>query len=216
MKARIAQIMIAFSVVGAIGLFVAGTNPSSQRARGSDQLTLREQAERTGGNVIVKDSSYNHASYNNVKTLVQDSATILTGVVLSNECVLTADGMNVNTNYRVRIDEVLKGTGKRGQMIAVNSPGGLKVFTNTTYAVVQIPDFRPPRNGRRYAFFLDAGSVAGTFKMTAGFQGSFELPTDGSVVKSSDRRTEKASSGNLRGRDVSSFLADLRASVIKH
>lgn len=216
MKARIAQIMIAFSVVGAIGLFIAGTNPSSQRARGSDQPTLREQAERTGGNVIVKDSSYNHPPYNNVKTLVQDSATILTGIVLSNECVLTADGMNVNTKYQVRIHEVLKGTGKPGQVIAVNSPGGLKVFTNKTYAVVQIPDFRPPRNGRRYAFFLDAGPVAGPFKMIAGFQGAFELPTDGSVVKASDRRTDKAASGNLLRRDVNSFLADLRASVTKH
>src|SRR6185436_14208735 len=99
MKQRIQQCVIVFSVLGAVGLLVGATRQTYQGAKTSDRLTLRAQAERTGGRVTVRDTSYHRVLYHNIKSLTQDSDTILTGTVLSNECVLTEDGMSVNTNY---------------------------------------------------------------------------------------------------------------------
>jgi len=116
---------------------------------------------------------------------------------------------------KVRVEEVLKGKGNPAEVITISSPGGLKIFSSSTSALVQVPDFRQPRNGRRYAFFLDDGSHArGSFKMTAGFQGAFELPGDGSDVKGSDRRTSNSLlMGKVRKANTASFMMELKSSI---
>ena len=63
-----------------------------------------------------------------LKDLIDRSSAIIVGNVTSNICRLSADKESVNTNYTVRVNQVLSGTLRRDSNVLVSMPGGLVMF----------------------------------------------------------------------------------------
>ncbi len=65
-----------------------------------------------------------------LQAFMDRSSTIVVGTVVSNICRLTPDKQSVNTNYTVRVNEVLRGTLPPSEdgTILVSMPGGLVMF----------------------------------------------------------------------------------------
>lgn len=193
-------------LIGSTRHHVVG-QPSSQ--------TLKDRAQLEGGRLRIADASYHRLVYNDLPSLIQDSSTIVIGTTRHNRCQLSADGQNITTNYEVVIKEVVKGDVGVGEVITVSTPGGLKVFDKSTSAVVEIPDFRRPLNGRDYVFFLGIDKPRGFFPLVGGFQGAFELPTDGKGVLPSDGRLGAPLRQRFENKGVDLFLKELRHAVTK-
>lgn len=203
---KVAALVISASV---IALLLLGATTARYQGVQNAGMTLRERAEQSGGRLTVTDNSYHAIHYADIRSMINDSETIVVGTTLRNECQLTPDDKNINTIYQVHIEEVLRGTVKVGQIITLSVPGGLKVFSSSAWTAVQVPDFRQLRNSKRYTFFLQRNPTNYSFTLTGGFQGAFELPNDGSDVKPTDLRANSVG-GKLKDKRVSSFLNSIR------
>lgn len=75
-----------------------------------------------------QDSSTTGLSESQLQDLMDRSSAIVVGTVVSNICRLTADKESVNTNYTVKVSEVLRGSLQADKTMLVSLPGGLVMF----------------------------------------------------------------------------------------
>jgi len=73
-------------------------------------------------------SSTTSPSESELQDLMDRSSAIVVGTVVSNICRLTADKESVNTNYTVKVSEVLRGSLQADKTVLVSLPGGLVMF----------------------------------------------------------------------------------------
>jgi hypothetical protein len=141
---------------------------------------LREAARIQGDYV----ATLNTSSWvkHDVQSLAKGSMAVVIGSALENVCNLSPDGRQITTDYKVRVEEVLKGNVQLGDVISVSLPGGRVLFEDGTSAEIVTPTFIKMENGKGYILFLsDRGSVTESFSVTGGSQGLFEILGDGSV-----------------------------------
>jgi hypothetical protein len=197
----------AFSVVF-IGLkTITQTRVLSQN---SSSGSLRERAKQAAGRYIGVEHPDRSVVHSDLATLAHQSTVVVVGTALENHCRLSADEEHITTDYQVRADEVLKGDVQPGSTITVSTPGGMKLFLDKTSAVIRVPEFRRPINGRTYLLFLSPSPSVDIFSLTAGPQGAFELPVSGKGVQPADLHSDDPVVVKYKDKSVKSFIREAR------
>lgn len=162
-------------------------------------------------------------------SMVRASTTILMGRVVSNYSVLPPHGRFIRTEYKVRIQEVFKGSVNRrdGDFVTISMLGGRVSFSDGQ-AQQTVRYTSPPLDGRRYVFFLvevPEASKTGpnaievpdaNFWPLRGSYGVFELPENGSGVRPGLTKVNgdtDSPSRQFKGVYPESMLLDLRQAV---
>jgi hypothetical protein len=84
------------------------------------------------------------------------------------------------------------------------------VFEDGTVAEIRTPGFKKVLNGNTYVMFLAEGDKAkDLFTLNGGPQGVFEVPADGTGIKTFGRATDPVVQKN-KDRDVKAFLKEVR------
>lgn len=153
-------------------------------ADAKDPRSLHEKAKRGGGKFIGNADFNDAAKKINLNHLAKDSDIVVIATTESNVCKLLPNGRMITTDYRVRIEDALKGSVTAGDTLTVSLPGGKIGFEDNSTAEVQTPWFKKMVNNQRYILFLQANPSAGSFVTTGGPQGVFEIPAKGQEVLS--------------------------------
>jgi hypothetical protein len=194
--------------VGAIAL-VKGR---SARVASNPSKSLRVRAQ-TDGRVSVTAQPRNLKKFTDLKALAAGSQTIVMATVESNVSqLLQPSEALVITDYRLKVQTVLKGAVGAGADLTVREPGGYVNFGNGGSAEVRMPDYwKAPETGGKYVFFLKNKSD-GTFTMVGGSQGLFRLG-DGTVHPQTPR--EDKLMHDLDGKTEVSFMKEIRNAIQK-
>jgi hypothetical protein len=119
-----------------------------------------------------------------VGTLARSSSSIIIGTPVQNVSRFSGDGPTAVTEYRVSVEDVIKGGLQAGDTVTVVLPGGLAKADDGTFVETRTPAFRKMANHRRYVLFLsEDGLRGGVLTPTNGPQGLYELPSDGTGVR---------------------------------
>ncbi|MEW6131447.1 MAG: hypothetical protein AB1757_30745 [Acidobacteriota bacterium] len=177
--------------------------------------SLQERARRSeGGYIAYKEVNFG-AIHLNLNGLIKQSNQVLIGTVLSNHCRLTTDERSINTLYKIRVDEVLKGALSNDRIVEVSLPGGYLSFNNDTHAEVRVTGgFRKLLDGRQYVLFLDDTIENGVFLSTGEAQGLFELRKDNRILPA-DMRPEHPLVKTYKESKGEDFLKAIREAVKK-
>lgn len=202
--------IVAISVL-AIGALVLVKGRSARLASNpSKSLKVRAQTE---GRVLVTAQPRNLKKFNDLSSLVANSQTIVTGTVESNvSTVLQPSEGIVVTDYRLAIEDVLKGGVKSGAKLTVRQPGGYVNFDTGGSAETRMPDYwKQPENGEKYVLFLK-NKPDGTFSLVGGPQGLFKL-ADGTVVPQTI--AEDKLMQDHKGKNEVTFVKEVRDAIKK-
>ena len=198
-----------------------------QRAFGEARVRggLREAA-RIKGNYVEAYDYHFHEVPTSVEGLTKKSELVVVGIPLDNRCRLTKDGFIIHTVYDLRVQEVIKGEGvEPGATLKVALPGGKVRFKDGATAEIVTPGFEKMINGRTYALYLnkrprgdgdlyDKPDIV-VYGLTAGPQGLFEIPTDGTKVKSHAEPSTPVAK-ETKDKDAPAFLAEARDLARRH
>lgn len=202
-------------VVGATAYVNTGTPPPP--AGGSvptdpKPTSLREGARHRGHKVLTARPK-NLRKYDNVAKLVRDSTAIVVGRPEQRASQLRQPAEDfVDTDYQVRVTEVLDGQPRAGETITVVTPGGVVQFPDGSSAEVRMPEFwRDPQVGKNYVFFLRQKGEK--FLLVGGPQGLFEITARGGVEP--QVRPEDELSLFYGDKNLSFLLRQIR-SVLEH
>lgn len=193
-------------VVASLIVLASATKITAAQSGPISQATLKEQAGQVGGRITVRDVSHHGAFFKDLHELAETSDHVITGEIMSNHCRLAADGKTITTDYVVSVADSLKGTLRPGTLIIISTPGGIVSFDQSTSALVTVPDFRRPKNGRTYLFFIDQKKMSGKYTVAGGFQGIFDITHDGPSVFVSDRRQDSLLFRQYNNMERSTFL----------
>lgn len=195
--------------VAAVNTVMTQVAPAEPQAAPS----LREKARRAGG-ATMRVFPRSLRRYDDLETLVGDSREIVRATAVSQASGLNqpAESM-VSTDYRLTVEEVLKGDLKAGDTVSVNMIGGEVVVGNGAAVKVQTPDYwKTPQVGKTYVLFLaPRGEKEGAgHQLVGGPQGLFEVTAAGVVPQGleSDRllREHKGLTPNAFARKVRAAL----------
>ena len=135
---------------------------------------------------------------------VVKSDAVVIGQVLDAKAHRSENGMNVFSNFELRVDEVLKGNLTRGSVITVERIGGFVRYPNGRKVLFRLSGNGMPGVGARYAFFLNVSDEDYSI-LTA-----YELGADGvaPLDNSSQFRVYK-------GETEANFMKALRDAISK-
>ena len=133
---------------------------------------------------------------------VLKSDVIVIGQVLNAEAHRSDNKMNVFSNFEVRVDEVLKGNVKVGNVINVQRIGGVVKYTGGRKVLFRLSRNGMPGVGARYALFLNVLDEDYTI-LTA-----YEFAADGVVPLDNSTQFEV-----YKGVNEVSFTASLRNAI---
>jgi hypothetical protein len=174
---------------------------------------LREGA-RIKGHYVATERINGWLMYD-LESLANNSVAVIIGTPSSASSRLTASGEGIVTEYKVRIDQVFKGTLKRDELINVITPGGKVTFENGTSAEIRISDLGPIKEQRRYVFFLRTSNDSlEAFDLTGGGQGLFELSSSDSRVK--PLGGEKDFVQKHKNQSVDDFIGEVERAATKY
>ena len=150
-----------------------------------------------------------------IETLASTSAVIIVGKPLSSSSSLTASGENIITEHKIRVERVLKGTPKQGELITVTVPGGKVTFEDGSSAEIQTPDLGPIVAENRYIFFLrTSDDMTDSFGLTGGGQGLFELSSSDSTVKPLGHETDLVQ--RHKDQEITDFISEIESAVQRY
>lgn len=168
----------------------------------------REAARLKGHYVGTSDPNWDWANFN-LEELTKTSAAIIVGVPQTSIAQLSPTGDQITTNYKVKVENVIKGNLAASNVVEVSMLGGRVEFEDGTSAEIQTPDFERMQNGKRYILFLYANrNGSEVFLLTGGPQGLFELASDGKV-KAHARPTDHVAK-EIEYKSIDSLLGELR------
>jgi hypothetical protein len=125
MKKQTSKQYALFGLIVAAGVIaVASIALAGRSSVGSLTSSNAKSTNLPSGSIESQEPRDSPPGESEVKDLVDRSSTILVGTVVSNICRLSADKETVNTNYTLRVSEVLKGTVHRDSAF-VSMPGGM-------------------------------------------------------------------------------------------
>ena len=170
-----------------------------------------------------------HNEAADLKPFADFSHAIVTGVIRSRTCSVSANDRWVISAYTFKVDEVFKGT-VSGELIVLMY-GGAITFEDGTWAQMLSDRFLTPTAGERYLLFLIRSDIAlgdalakrvgpaGAFQMTQFGPGAFRLDPKGIARSVVDTQGRVMSGRNLiqtyNGQPVEQLLRDLRAALGK-
>lgn len=195
---------------------VTQSQPQKSREKSESQKVIeairrggyREAARLRGHYVGTADPNWDWANFN-LEELTKTSAAVIVGVPQTSIAQLSPTGDQITTNYKVKVENVLKGNLAANNIVEVSMLGGRVEFEDGTSAEIQTPDFERMQNGRRYILFLYANrNGSEIFLLTGGPQGLFELATDGKV-KAYARPTDHVAK-EIEYKSMNSLLEELR------
>lgn len=162
-------VILLFAALLVVGVFYVGdVSSQSQNANGSIDLTTKTDNKTKK----LSDPVWKLKVPN--KQLVNESQFIVVGKPVSNLCVPSGDGSEVVTEYKFKIEEVIKGTVSATDVISVRFPGGLiRQPDGSTFNVVS-SGFKKMRNNYTYLLFLKENEYRQLIS-TRGPQGVFEF-----------------------------------------
>jgi hypothetical protein len=169
--------------------------------------SLREKAKQRG-NYVATSSPTGFTKFDDVGVLTAHSEYVVVGIPerRGSKLVRPAEEF-IETRYQVAVTDVLKGSAAAGETITLRTPGGRVQFDDGTSAEVKMPPFwRDPEVGKTYLFFLKKRAEG--FTLVGGPQGMFELSPEAGVLP--QVRDEDALMINNRGKDVGSFMGEVR------
>ena len=150
-----------------------------------------------------------------LESLTKNSANIIVGTSVDSAPQLSSDGRIITTEYRIKVQECLKGNLPTGGTIYVSLPGGKITFEDGTSAEVKTPDLEGMENGQTYALFLSPQpATSGAFGLTGGGQGLFELNRMKNNVKPHGHSVDLVQ--KHKDERVESFLDEIKAAVKKY
>lgn len=168
----------------------------------------REAARLKGHYVGTADPTWDWSNFN-LEELTKSSAAVIVGMPQTSVAQLSSTGDQITTNYKVKVENVIKGNLTASNVVEVSMVGGRVEFEDGTSAEIQTPDFERMQNGKRYILFLYANrNGSEIFLLTGGPQGLFELTTDGKV-KAHARPTDHIAK-EIEYKSVDSLLGELR------
>jgi len=226
-------------VVAACGALLAVVVATGQATKTAAEVEAAQRAAlRQGGLRAAAAVTGSFAEVNNfgdeggptsLESMARASDAILVGRVVSNHSVLPPAGRYIKTEYRVRVEEALRGRPERRDRdtVTISMMGGRVSFPDGSIAQQSVRNTNPPLDGHRYLFFLiDAkpeskiGPQAievpeADFWPLRGSYGVFELPEDGSGVRPAHTRPHGDGSPSMeyKGLYPESMLLDLRAKI---
>lgn len=191
MRIRQITLVSAFAVVLGSIVFAQTAREILDRPDG----TLYEAAKANGGTLIQSEFIEHGFVDLDLKDLARESDAVIVGLAVSNRCRLTSDQKSIETVYRIRVEDKLKGPLHQGEEASVALPGGQVSFPDGVLARINMPDFPLIANGRRFVMFLSRRIIndgsreqktdensAPVFVVTGGVRGLFELLPEGKVV----------------------------------
>jgi hypothetical protein len=173
---------------------------------------LREAAKIKGAYVVVIDPNWD-AVFADIESLTSHSDMVIIGTVNKGTSRVSSEGDAIFTDYDVTLLQVLKGN-RRQESMTISALGGLVRFEDGTTAEVLTPDFKI-EIGKTYIFFLSNENVTtGSFLITGGPQGVFEIPADGSGIIPKGRKIDQVVQ-KYKGKRLDSFLQEIRSAAEK-
>jgi len=174
---------------------------------------LREAA-RLKGHYVSTHSTTGWMKYD-LESLTQNSSDVIIGTPIVSSSNLVGSGDGIVTEYKIRIDETLKGKLNTKRLVSLEVPGGKVTFEDGTSAEIQTPDLGPIEEHQSYLMFLrPRDNSPEVFGLTGGGQGLFELSTSESVVKPRGDKTDIVQKHN--NQRISDFLEDVKTAIRKY
>lgn len=215
-------VLVAIIVVTATVVFTLVKNVNSQQSRpGQEGPSEEVLAVRRGGLREAARLKHEYVSTMNtawrfkfsLEGLTKNSSDVVIGVPVSHATQLNEKGNLVTTEYRIQIEQTLKGDLKGDEPIIVTLTGGKIVFEDGTSAEIKTPDLEHLKEGGRYILFLTPrGNLERTFLPTAAGQGIFEIDAKG-IKPHGDRFSFVK---NYKGQTVELFLEEVKAAIQKY
>jgi hypothetical protein len=199
----------------------AGRGQEQRRAPVADASTVEavrrgglREAARLKGHYVASVNTSQWLKFD-LESLTEKSAAIVIGKPTASASELNAEGDLINTEYRVTVEQPLKGDLSAGDVISVSVTGGVVVFEDGTSAEIQTPDFERMKTGKTYVLFLGRQNNAeNVFVLTGGPQGLFSLPEDGSGIKLHGHKSDLVQ--KHKDQDAKDFLKEVKAAIKKH
>ncbi|HEU4390162.1 MAG TPA: hypothetical protein VFV34_20340 [Blastocatellia bacterium] len=191
---------------------VAGTEASGQQPGGS----LHDRAKQQGGRLVEGFKADRSVVYPNLTELARRSTSIVIGRTLTNRAHLTTDGNFITTDCSVGVQEVLKGSVRRGSVVLVSLPGGSHRFADGVKATLTATNYRPAEKGRTYLFFLkEKGAITKGLELAGGVQGLYDLDFAANTVVPADVVPKASIVQWCRNKSIKEFLVELHRAVGK-
>ena len=169
---------------------------------------LKEAATLKRHYIATEDPNWDWANFN-LEQLTKTSVAVIVGVPQTSVVQLSPTGDKITTNYRVKVENVIKGRLVASNIVEVSMLGGRMEFEDGTSAEIQTPGFERMQNGKRYILFLYANRNGSEILLiTGGPQGLFELGSD-AKVKPHARRTDHVVK-EIEHKNIDSLLEELR------
>jgi hypothetical protein len=169
---------------------------------------LKEAAKLKRHYIGTEDPNWDWANFN-LEQLTKTSAAVIVGVPQTSVVQLSPTGDKITTNYKVKVEKVIKGHLVASNIVEVSMLGGRVEFEEGTSAEIQTPGFKRMQNGKRYILFLYANrNGSEIFLLTGGPQGLFELARDGKI-KPHARPTDHVAK-EIEHKSLESLLTELR------
>jgi hypothetical protein len=193
-----------------------GTSRQTQKPLNDDKKTveairrggLREAAKLKRHYIGTEDPNWDWANFN-LEQLTKTSVAVIVGVPETSVVQLSSTGDKITTNYKVKVEDVIKGHLVASNIVEVSMLGGRIEFEDGTSAEIQTPGFTRMQNGKRYILFLYANrNGSEILLLTGGPQGLFELDSDGKV-KPHARPTDHVAK-EIEHKNIDSLIRELR------
>lgn len=207
----VTALLVAFGSINVTKGLNAAPRSATQRARAADTRPLKEKAKETGRYVRTEEPA-SAPQYQGMENVSNLSSAVIIGTAQSNACRLSADGKKITIDYKVKVQDVLKGNLKTGEIVTVSLPGGRISFEDGTTAEVRTPWFKKMENGKTYVLFLTGGDQ-GVFVTTGGPQGVYGM-SEGEEIKTHSGRL-KDPMWKYSGMGKDAFLEEVRKTVKK-
>ena len=211
--------LVVLIVAGFIVVKSAKTKSFSQEPQEQDSLVaavrrggLREAA-RIKGQYVGTQRASGWIKYD-LESLTEKSSVIVVGTPITSSSSLVSSGDRIVTEYKMRIDQTLKGKLNQGPL-SVIVPGGKVTFEDGTSAEIDTPDLGPIEEDKKYVLFLTSSEEApDSFGLTGGGQGLFELSSSHSVVNPLGDEVDVVQ--RHKNQQVGSFLEEIKSAVKKN
>lgn len=170
---------------------------------------LKEAAKLKRHYIATEDPNWDWANFN-LEQLTKTSVAVIVGVPQTSVVQLSPAGDKITTNYKVKVEDVIKGGHlAASNIVEVSTLGGRMEFEDGTSAEIQTPGFTRMQNGKRYILFLYANrNGSEVLLLTGGPQGLFELGSD-AKVKPHARPTDHVTK-EIEHKNIDSLLRELR------
>jgi hypothetical protein len=222
MRKFIFSTLLILLAILANSIYVFAQNPQTdlhlQRKKARREQGIYAAAKITGNYVYSGDGMT--CNIFDLPEIARESNLIVIGSAIDNVCKLRgpADDESIVTEYKIQIEEVIKGHANiAGKVVEVITPGGKITFPDGVSAE-ETSSTRKMRNGSRYILFLSESSqgkkLLFPFAMTSGV---FEITDEGKIIfcGRTPALTQLTEPNLTRqtGRGVEEFLQEVRSLV---